>query len=52
MKTDQSKFLYKENFSNFTALSGDRYFGDDKSVTAGFGLIDNKSVLVIGSGKR
>ena len=32
-------------------LSGDRYFGDDKSVIAGFGLIENKSVLIIGQEK-
>ena len=38
-------------FDSFTPLSGDRYFGDDKSVIAGFGLINNKSVLVIGQEK-
>jgi len=38
-------------FSSFTILSGDRYFGDDKSVIAGFGLLDDKSVLVIGQEK-
>ena len=47
----KANFYIKKIFSNFTALSGDRYFGDDKSVTAGFGLIDNKSVLVIGQEK-
>ena len=47
----RANFYIKKIFSNFTALSGDRYFGDDKSVTAGFGLIDNKSVLVIGQEK-
>ena len=41
----------KKIFTKFTILSGDRYFGDDKSVIAGFGLIDNKSVLVIGQEK-
>ena len=41
----------KKIFDNFTALSGDRYFGDDKSIIAGFGLIDNKSVLVLGQEK-
>ena len=30
-------FILKKYFLNFTLLSGDRYFGDDKSVTAGFG---------------
>tara|TARA_Y100000996_G_scaffold153529_1_gene118196 strand:- start:560 stop:1666 length:1107 start_codon:yes stop_codon:yes gene_type:complete len=41
----------KKIFNNFTALSGDRYFGDDKSIIAGFGVIDNKSVLVLGQEK-
>ena len=38
-------------FNQFTLLSGDRYFGDDRSVTTGFGLINEKSVLVIGQEK-
>ncbi len=38
-------------FNSFTALSGDRYFGDDKSVTVGFGVINNRSVLIIGQEK-
>ncbi len=47
----RASFYIKKIFSNFTLLSGDRYFGDDKSVTAGFGLIEKKSVLVIGQEK-
>jgi len=47
----KANFYIKKIFSKFTLLSGDRYFGDDKSVIAGFGLIDNKSVLVIGQEK-
>ena len=47
----KANFYIKKIFSKFTLLSGDRYFGDDKSVTAGFGLIDNKSVLIIGQEK-
>tara|TARA_B100000579_G_scaffold389693_1_gene363692 strand:+ start:3329 stop:4435 length:1107 start_codon:yes stop_codon:yes gene_type:complete len=47
----RANFYIKKIFSNFTALSGDRFFGDDKSVIAGFGTIDNKSVLVIGQEK-
>ena len=43
----KANFYIKKIFSQFTLLSGDRYFGDDKSVTAGFGLIDDKSVLII-----
>ena len=47
----RANFYIKRIFSKFTLLSGDRYFGDDKSVIAGFGLIDSKSVLVIGQEK-
>ncbi|MDC0903693.1 acetyl-CoA carboxylase carboxyltransferase subunit alpha [Pelagibacteraceae bacterium] len=47
----KANFYIKKIFTQFTPLSGDRYFGDDKSVTAGFGLIDNKSVLIIGQEK-
>jgi len=47
----KSNFYIKKIFTQFTLLSGDRYFGDDKSVIAGFGLIDNKSVLIIGQEK-
>jgi acetyl-CoA carboxylase carboxyl transferase subunit alpha len=47
----KANFYIKKIFTHFTLLSGDRYFGDDKSVIAGFGLIENKSVLVIGQEK-
>jgi acetyl-CoA carboxylase carboxyl transferase subunit alpha len=47
----RSNYYINKIFSQFTLLSGDRYFGDDKSVIAGFGLIDNKSVLIIGQEK-
>jgi len=47
----RANFYIREIFSNFTHLSGDRLFADDKSITAGFGLIDNKSVLVLGQEK-
>ena len=47
----RAKYYIDKIFSSFTNLSGDRYFGDDKSVIAGFGLIDKKSVLVIGQEK-
>jgi len=47
----KANFYIKKIFTEFTLLSGDRYFGDDKSVTVGFGLIDNKSVLIIGQEK-
>jgi acetyl-CoA carboxylase carboxyl transferase subunit alpha len=47
----RANFYIKKIFSSFTALSGDRLFSDDQAVIAGFGLIDNKSVLVIGQEK-
>ena len=47
----RASFYIKKIFKDFTPLSGDRYFGDDKSVTAGFGLISEKSVLIIGQEK-
>ena len=47
----RANYYIKKIFNQFTLLSGDRYFGDDKSVIAGFGLIDNKSVLIIGQEK-
>ena len=47
----RSNFYIKKIFDSFTQLSGDRFFGDDKSVIAGFGLIDKRSVLVIGQDK-
>ena len=47
----RANFYIKKIFSSFTILSGDRLFSDDQSVIAGFGLIDNKSVLVLGQEK-
>ena len=47
----RASFYIKKIFKDFTSLAGDRYFGDDHSVTTGFGLIDSKSVLVIGQEK-
>ena len=35
----KANFYIKKIFSQFTLLSGDRYFGDDKSVIAGFGFL-------------
>ncbi len=47
----RANFYIKKIFSSFTPLSGDRLFSDDRSVTVGFGLIDKKSVLIIGQEK-
>ena len=47
----RANFYIDRIFSSFTPLSGDRLFAEDKSVIAGFGLIEKKSVLVIGQEK-
>ena len=47
----KAKFFIDNIFENFIPLSGDRYYGEDKSVLAGFGKFENKSVLVIGQEK-
>ena len=47
----KSKFYIDNLFENFTLLSGDRYYAEDKSVVAGFGEFENKSVLIIGQEK-
>ena len=38
-------------FKEFIPLSGDRFYGEDKSVITGFAKFNNKSVLVIGQEK-
>ena len=47
----KSKFFIDNLFENFTALSGDRYYGEDKSVLTGFAKFNDQSVLVIGQEK-
>ena len=47
----RANFFINKIFSNFTLLSGDRLFSDDKSIIAGFALIDGKSVLILGQEK-
>ena len=47
----KSKFFIENLFTDFIPLSGDRYYGEDKSVIAGFAKFDQKSVLVIGQEK-
>ncbi|MCG6857131.1 MAG: acetyl-CoA carboxylase carboxyltransferase subunit alpha [Salaquimonas sp.] len=37
--------------TDFTPLSGDRYFGEDMAIVAGFGRFDGESVAVIGHEK-
>jgi len=47
----RSKFFIDNLFDEFISLSGDRYYGEDKSVITGFAKFHNKSVLVIGQEK-
>ena len=47
----KSKFFIDNLFEEFISLSGDRYYGEDRSVIAGFAKFNNKSVLVIGQEK-
>ena len=47
----KSKFFIENLFDEFISLSGDRYYGEDKSVITGFAKFNNKSVLVIGQEK-
>ena len=47
----KSKFLIDNLFEDFIPLSGDRFYGEDKSVLAGFAKFDGESILVIGQEK-
>ncbi|MDC1185271.1 acetyl-CoA carboxylase carboxyltransferase subunit alpha [Candidatus Pelagibacter ubique] len=47
----KAKFFIDNLFEDFIPLSGDRYYGEDKSVLVGFAKFDEKSVLVIGQEK-
>jgi len=47
----KSKFFIDNLFNDFIPLSGDRYYGEDKSVITGFAKFNNQSVLVIGQEK-
>ena len=47
----KAKFFIDNLFEDFISLSGDRYYGEDKSVLTGFAKFSGKSVLVIGQEK-
>ncbi len=47
----KAKFFIDHLFEDFIPLSGDRFYGEDKSVIAGFGKFNNNSVLAIGQEK-
>lgn len=38
-------------FTDFIELAGDRCFGDDKAIIAGFGKLENRTVCIIGQEK-
>ena len=47
----KAKFFIDNLFEDFIPLSGDRFYGEDESVLAGFAKFNKKSVLVIGQEK-
>ena len=47
----KSKFFIDNLFEDFISLSGDRHYGEDKSVLTGFAKFKGNSVLVIGQEK-
>ena len=47
----KAKFFIDNLFEDFISLSGDRYYGEDKSVLTGFAKFSGTSVLVIGQEK-
>ena len=47
----KAKFFIDNLFENFISLSGDRFYGGDKSVISGFGKFEGQSVLIIGQEK-
>ena len=47
----KSKFFIDNLFEDFIPLSGDRYYGEDKSVLTGFAKFNGNSILVIGQEK-
>ncbi|MDB4081426.1 acetyl-CoA carboxylase carboxyltransferase subunit alpha [Candidatus Pelagibacter sp.] len=47
----KAKFFIDNLFEDFISLSGDRFYGEDKSVLCGFAKFNDKSVLVIGQEK-
>ena len=47
----KSKYYIENLFEEFIPLSGDRFYGEDKSVLSGFAKFNGNSVLVIGQEK-
>tara|TARA_Y100001970_G_scaffold246997_1_gene315369 strand:- start:170 stop:1264 length:1095 start_codon:yes stop_codon:yes gene_type:complete len=47
----RANYYVNKIVSDFTPLSGDRLFGEDKSIIAGIGFIEKKSVLILAQEK-
>ena len=47
----KAKYFIDNLIDNFVSLSGDRFYGEDKSFISGFGKFENQSVLVFGQEK-
>jgi acetyl-CoA carboxylase carboxyl transferase subunit alpha len=47
----KAKFFIENLFEDFIKISGDRFYGEDKSVLTGFAKFNGQSVLVIGQEK-
>ena len=47
----KAKFFIDNLFEDFIPLSGDRFYGEDKSIISGFGKFNNNSILVLGQEK-
>ena len=47
----KAKYFIENIFTDFIPLSGDRYYAEDKSVIAGLGKFESKSVLIVGQEK-
>jgi acetyl-CoA carboxylase carboxyl transferase subunit alpha len=47
----KAKYYIDNLFEDFIPLSGDRFYGEDKSVLSGFAKFNEKSVLIIGQEK-
>jgi len=47
----KSKFFIDNLFEDFIPLSGDRYYGEDKSVLTGLATFKGQSVMIIGQEK-
>ena len=47
----KAKFFLENIFEDFIQLSGDRFYGEDKSLISGFARFEGKSVLILGQEK-